>query len=145
VPGSCIVVPDHLQTYFRILQQNRVAFIYLFHTLSVEACHQKHQNRENLLGVILMYIYLSWIDYRDPSTGSNYLNCYAVRLLCDLVYSCVTFIVTLLTRCSVPFLVQNCSTSTLLLWTHKFEVSCYLYISYNHCVPNSCEWVIRTA
>jgi len=30
VPGSCIVVPNHLQTYFRILQQNRVAFIYLF-------------------------------------------------------------------------------------------------------------------
>ena len=31
VPESCIVVPNHLQTYFRILQQNRVAFIfYLF-------------------------------------------------------------------------------------------------------------------
>jgi len=50
VPGSCIVVPDHLQTYFRILQQNRVAFMFLYiFTLGVGACHQKHQNRENLL------------------------------------------------------------------------------------------------
>jgi hypothetical protein len=70
VPESCIVVPYHLQRYFRILQQNIMAFIYLFSQngcqvssphigqvlvllslLGVGACSKKHQNGEHLLEI----------------------------------------------------------------------------------------------
>lgn len=100
-------------------------------SLGVWACHQKEQNRE---------IYMK--------EGREIITWTVVHFLCFVTYvdySCVTFIVTRLTRCSAPLLLQNGSTSTLLLWTCKFAVSCCLYISYNHCIPVGCERAKYTA